>query len=36
MNPLTPEKFAEFLQAEVAKYAKVVKQTGVRMESVVA
>jgi tripartite-type tricarboxylate transporter receptor subunit TctC len=32
LNPMSPEQFTEFLQAEIAKYAKVVKQTGVRME----
>ena len=32
LNPMTPEKFTEFLQAEIAKYQKVAKETGVRME----
>jgi tripartite-type tricarboxylate transporter receptor subunit TctC len=32
LNPMSPEQFTQFLQAEIAKYAKVVKQTGVRME----
>ena len=32
LNPMTPEKFTEFLQAEIAKYQTVAKETGVRME----
>ena len=32
LNPMTPEKFTEFLQAEIAKYQKVAKVTGVRIE----
>ena len=32
LNPMTPEKFTEFLQAEIAKYQAVAKETGVRME----
>ena len=32
LNPMTPEKFTEFLQAEIAKYTDVVRKTGVRME----
>ena len=32
LKPMTPEKFTEFLQAEIAKYQKVAKETGVRME----
>ena len=32
LKPMTPEKFTEFLHAEIAKYQKVAKETGVRME----
>ena len=32
LNPMTPEKFTEFLQAEIAKYTEVIRKTGVRME----
>jgi tripartite-type tricarboxylate transporter receptor subunit TctC len=32
LNPMTPEKFTEFLQAEIAKYTEVIHKTGVRME----
>jgi tripartite-type tricarboxylate transporter receptor subunit TctC len=31
-NPMTPEKFGEFIKAENAKYQKIAKQSGVRME----
>ena len=31
-NPMSPEKFGEFIRAENAKYRKVAKETGVRME----
>jgi tripartite-type tricarboxylate transporter receptor subunit TctC len=31
-NLMTPEKFSEFINAENAKYQKVAKQTGVRMD----
>ena len=32
LDPMTPEKFTEFLRSEIAKYQKVAKETGVRME----
>ena len=31
-NPMTPEQFGEFIKAENAKYQKIAKQSGVRME----
>jgi len=32
LNPVTPEKFTEYLQTEIAKYQKVAKETGIRMD----
>jgi tripartite-type tricarboxylate transporter receptor subunit TctC len=32
LDPMTPEGFAEFVRAENAKYQKVAKETGIRME----
>ena len=31
-NPMTPEKFGEFIKGENAKYRKIAKESGVRME----
>jgi tripartite-type tricarboxylate transporter receptor subunit TctC len=31
-NPMTPEKFGEFIKAENVKYRKIAKESGVRME----
>ena len=32
LDPMTPEQFTEFVRAENAKYRKVAKETGIRME----
>jgi tripartite-type tricarboxylate transporter receptor subunit TctC len=32
LDPMTPEQFTEFVRRENAKYQKVAKDTGIRME----
>ena len=32
VSPSTPEEFAEFLRADVARWAKIVKQTGITLD----
>ena len=32
LDPITPEQFAKFLAAEIAKYSKLVKASGVTIE----
>jgi len=32
VTPMSPEQFTEFVRAEIAKYAKVVKEAGIKME----